>query len=267
MSSAVQIVAHGVRWLTGGAGALPAYLVVGTKRGGSTSLQAYLAAHPSVRGPVSGKGTHYFDVHHRRGQRWYRSQFPARAPGSGWIAGEASPYYMFHPGSLDWIAQELPGVKLIVLLRDPVDRAHSHYQHEVARGFEHLSFDDALDAEPARVRSGGDHARRHFTYLQRGHYLEHLREMHRRFPPERVLVLQSEELFRDPRAAVSRTCDFLGIPDADVGELRPHKALAYEPLAPATRERLASYFFDRNAGLYAYLGRDLGWTRPTIGAA
>jgi hypothetical protein len=104
------------------------------------------------------KGVHFFDTNYGRGMAWYASRFPTRAyawylrrrRGLELITGEASPYYLFHPHVPARVAEHLPGVKLIVLLRDPVARAHSHFQHETARGFETLSFEEAIEAEPRR---------------------------------------------------------------------------------------------------------------------
>ena len=150
------------RWRT-----VPDYLIIGTKRGGTTSLQQYLTAHPDVLEPKAAKASHYFDANFSKGWSWYRAHFPLqrwmdgeRAAGRPVVVGEASPYYCFHPLALDRIAARVPDVKLIIVLRDPVERAWSHYSYEVARGNEDLSFADALDAEPARTAGAADRIRR-----------------------------------------------------------------------------------------------------------
>ena len=182
------------RWRT-----VPDYLIIGTKRGGTTSLQQYLTAHPDVLEPKAAKASHYFDANFSKGWSWYRAHFPLqrwmdqeRAAGRPVVVGEASPYYCFHPLALDRIVARVPDVKLIIVLRDPVERAWSHYSYEVARGNEDLSFADALDAEPARTAGAADRIRRgeidddrHFrlhTYLQRGLYSEQIQAAHDRFP-------------------------------------------------------------------------------------
>ena len=98
--------------------AVPDYLVIGTKRGGTTSLQQYLTAHPDVLEPMAAKASHYFDVNHDKGWSWYRAHFPLqswmdrqRAAGRRVVVGEASPYYCFHPLALDRIAAQLPTVR------------------------------------------------------------------------------------------------------------------------------------------------------------
>jgi hypothetical protein len=128
---------------------LPDFLVIGAQKAGTTALYAYLRWHPSIAGPF-WKEVSFFDRHWARGEAWYRGQFPLRS--SGKVVGEASPSYVFHPLAPKRVFSLVPEVKLIVLLREPGDRAYSQYQHAVALGRETLSFEDALAAEDDRVR-------------------------------------------------------------------------------------------------------------------
>lgn len=131
----------------------PGYLIIGTKRGGSTSLAAWVSQHPQTAPCLSNKGTHFFDINYPRGPQWYFSRF--EKPRDGWrTTGEASPYYMYHPAAPERIATTLPEVKLIAVLRDPVERAWSQYRYEVSRGNETETFERALDLEPERLRGG-----------------------------------------------------------------------------------------------------------------
>ncbi len=126
----------------------PAFVIVGAQRGGTTSLYRYLAAHPGVL-PASRKELHYFTNRHDRGPDWYRSQFPPTPPGT--ITGESTPYYLFHPHAPRRLHAFAPDVKLIVLLRNPVDRAYSHYQLQVRRRHETLPFEEAIAREEERL--------------------------------------------------------------------------------------------------------------------
>src|SRR6187551_3563074 len=128
---------------------LPDFLVIGAQKAGTTALYAYLRWHPGIAGP-SWKEVCFFDRHWWRGEAWYRGQFPLRAGER--LVGEASPSYLFHPLAPERARSLVPGAKLVALLRDPVDRAYSQYQHEVALGREPLSFEDALAAEEERTR-------------------------------------------------------------------------------------------------------------------
>ena len=121
--------------------ALPDFLLLGAQKAGSTSLYVHLMQHPQIIG-VARKELHFFDYKSALGSWWYRTNFPTKAEmaqrsaalGKPVLTGEASPYYLFHPHAARRIARLLPDVKLIALLRNPVDRAFSHYHHEVRGG-------------------------------------------------------------------------------------------------------------------------------------
>ena len=161
--------------------ALPDAIIIGAQKCGTSSLHNYLTQHPGVIAPLR-KEVHYFDDNYRRGERWYRAHF-GRAGGPG-INLDSSPYYLFHPLAAQRAHQLLPDARLIVMLRDPVRRAYSHYWHERDKRRESLSFADALDAEPLRIArdaqrlaqgeidSSPDHRR--YSYLARGRYAEQL---------------------------------------------------------------------------------------------
>ena len=241
-------------------GMLPTFLVIGTKRGGSTSLYEWITRHPSIAPSRARKGSHYFDVNHTRGFDWFRSLFEAESP-TQTITGEASPYYMFHPLALERIKAELPEAKLIVALRNPATRAWSHYQYEKARGHENLSFVDALDREDERLAGEEERLRedpsyqsaehRHHTYLRRGHYAEQLTKVLELFPAEQLLVIQSEALFEDPNRELTRVWDYLGLPHVHLEGLRAHKAGSYDQVPPEIAARLEAYYEPLNAQLYA----------------
>ena len=137
---------------------LPDYLIIGTQRGGTTSLYKYLTRHPSLAHALT-KELRFFDLNYDKGMAWYRSRFPSRrykqlvrrTRGVELVVGEGSPDYMFHPHAPGRIARTLPSAKLIVFLRNPVDRAWSHYWHQHSRGHEPLSFDEAVLREPERL--------------------------------------------------------------------------------------------------------------------
>ena len=138
---------------------LPNFVVAGTQRGGTTSLFIYLLAHEQVLGPRRAKGVHYFDTNWHESDAWYRSNFPlqstidqmARESGTTPAVGEGAPYYMFNPLIPGRIHDLMPECRVLMVLREPLDRAMSHHNHEVKRGFETLSMTDAFDAEPDRL--------------------------------------------------------------------------------------------------------------------
>jgi hypothetical protein len=252
----------------------PGYLVVGTKRGGSTSLAEWIEQHPEVGVCRSRKGTHYFDVNFGRGWRWYLSQFPRTSEGYR-ITGESSPYYMFHPLAAPRIAAALPDVKIVMCLRDPVARAWSHHTYEYARGNETVPFEQALGLEPSRLngereRLASDPAYRsdewrYHAYLQRGHYADQLQTFYERFPPEQVLVVQSEALFADPIGQLGRVFAFLGLsPFVPTGLEARNANRPYGEMAPETVERLQNYYAPLNEKLYAMPGIDFQWDYSSV---
>jgi hypothetical protein len=264
------------RLATAGARRLPDFLVIGAQRAGSTSLFAQLCEHPGVAAP-SHKEIHYFDNQSVRGLRWYRSHFPPAAAARGRITGEASPYYLFHPAAPARVAEALPDVRLIALLRDPVARAHSHHQLSVRDGHEPLGFEEALRAEPERLagedarlrtdRAYRSHAHRHQSYAARGLYAEQLRRWHEHVSPERLLVVLSEELFADPARTTAGVLGFLGLDAADLPPLPVRNQRAYPPMSDAARAFLEARFEAPNRELADLLGRDLGWSAPRPVAA
>jgi hypothetical protein len=270
LKAPVRHLRAGYRTLTGPLRGLPSALIIGAQRSGTTSLFNYLAQHPDVLPPL-GKEIHYFDLHYARGLRWYRGRFPfshrLRAPA---MTVDASPYYLPHPLAPERAAQLLPDVKLVAVLRNPVERAFSHYQHEVRDGRESLSFVEAIDREAERLageeerlqREPGYYSHNHhrFSYTRRGRYVDQLRRWARHFPRSSFLVVQSERLFREPAFESARVYRFLG--------LRPHALERYTAfyqgkyergLPPDLRARLSTYFEPHNQELYRWLGEEFDW--------
>jgi hypothetical protein len=246
---------------------LPDFLVIGAQKAGTTALYAYLRWHPGIAGP-SWKEVSFFDRHWWRGEAWYRGQFPLRAGER--LVGEASPSYLFHPLAPERARSLVPGAKLVALLRDPVDRAYSQYQHEVALGREPLSFEDALAAEDERLvgeverliadsrafsRAWWDH-----TYTARGRYAEQLERWLEAFPSEQLLVVRTEELGERPAETYASILAFLGAEPHELPDYPRVFDRDYEPMRAETRAALAATFAEPNRRLEALLGRELGWS-------
>jgi hypothetical protein len=258
---------------------LPDYLIIGAQRSGTTSLYKYLAQHPGVGAAFLGKGAHFFDKNYSRDLDAYRAHFPTRAykryvkmrRGLELVTGEGSPYYLAHPHAPYRIAEALPRAKLIVLLRDPVERAYSHYQHELARGFEDLPFEEAIEREPRRLAGELEKMRadpsydsfsyQHHTYLTRGRYAEQLEVWYSLFPRGQVLVLPSEELFADPDRTYRRVLEFLGVPPVSLADYEAFNPRSYAEMNGAVRRGLVDYFREPNQRLYELIGADFGWSR------
>ncbi|HET9519375.1 MAG TPA: sulfotransferase [Actinoplanes sp.] len=266
--------------LTSGDRPLPDFLIIGTKRGGTTSLWNYLLDHPLVPRLFPAwntKSAHYFDEHYNRGEAFYRSHFPTarqrraleRRNGGPTRVGEAAPLYMFRPGIAERVAKDLPAVKLIVLLRDPVERAFSHWKERTTEGAETLSFADALAAEDDRTAGEYEklaadpyyvsNAYDWYTYRARGRYLEHLHPWLDRFDAGQLLVLASESLYREPEATYGKVLDFLGLPQHRLPQFDVFNHRRSAALDPAVRAELAAYYAPHNAALADRLQMSFDW--------
>jgi Sulfotransferase domain len=258
---------------------LPDFFVLSGGRCGSTSLFAILCAHPQVMAP-SHKEVHFFDRNYERGLDFYRRLFPFEAHrrsrerrlGSKVLTGEATTYYLLHPAVPSRVFAALPQARLIVMLRDPVDRAYSHYQLAVRAGKETLSFEEALDAEEERLAGAEERlatdpsfdspSHRYHSYVRRGLYLQQLERWEDRFPREQFLILPSESFFADTAGSLARLTAFLGLEPFGGPFPPPRNRAAYEGLRPDTRRRLQERFAEPNRRLEEHLDIDLGWQAP-----
>jgi hypothetical protein len=263
--------------LTSGFRLLPSYLIVGAQKGGTSALYEYIVRHPLV-GRSTNEEVHYFSLNYARGTAWYRGHFPtvARAAyvrrryGRELVTGESSPYYLFHPHALERIRELLPDARLIVVLRNPVDRAYSQYNHSRQMGAEPLeSFEEALAAEPRRLDGElekmvadpfyNSFSHYNHSYLARGLYVEQLERLYRLFDERQLLLETAEDLATKTDDVYVRVLEFLGLPVRRLSHYPPQNVRRYPPMRPETRRRLVEYFSEPNERLYAFLGRDLGW--------
>lgn len=259
----------------------PDFVIIGAKRGGTTSLYNYLLEHPSIQPLFPGrqhiKGVHYYDSNYARGLRWYRSHFPLEAGGRHIarpalrpaMAGEASPYYLFHPLAAQRLASDFPAIRIIVNLRDPVERAYSHYKEATYLGRETLSFEAALDAEDERLRGEAERivaepgylsaAHEHLSYLSQSRYLDMLPRWFSLFPREQFHITASEDFYADPERHVNEVWRFLGLEPRKLLSRTRHNQQVAPDIRPETRERLQDAVADHNRGLEELLARSLPW--------
>jgi len=258
-------------------GSLPGYVMIGAMKAGSTMFYEWLVTHPLLP-PAVEKEVHFFDFHYPQGRVWYRSQLPtvrrlealSAEHGHRALAGEASPTYLFHPLAPRRARETVPGAKLLVLLRNPVTRAYSHYNTGIRHDWEALSFEEALEREPIRLDGEVDallmdekhhrsFPRYRWSYLAMGRYAEQLERWFTYFPREQFLILFSEDLDRDPEGTFRKVWDFLEVPDHPLPEKQRRTVGRYDPMKPETRSWLEDYFRPHDDRLAELLGTDLPW--------
>lgn len=232
-----------IRW------ALPDTVIIGVQKGGTTALFDYLVQHPSIRGSIR-KEVHYADLNAHRPIGWYRAHFPRPAKGVQVI--ESSPYYIFHPLAPQRLTRILPGVRLIVLLRDPVARAYSHYQMMRRKGWEERTFAEAVAAEPDAVHQAEEALRRgdidhspdhqHHSYTSRGMYERQLDRWLEHVNDDQLLVLSSEALQADPEATLRTIYSFMGVEVTLPRDLRPRHVGRYPSLDEDVKARLNALY-------------------------
>jgi hypothetical protein len=241
-------------------GPLPDFVVIGTQKGGTSFFYRLLTEHPLVRG-AAAKELHFFDNKFSEGVGWYRRCFSKgkRVCGHRTITGEASPSYLFDPRVPERMARIVPEARLIALLRNPVDRAYSHYQMEVRRGNEARSFEEATEEEMTSAEDEGNTVDVRYAYLRRGLYAEQLERFSFFANRERLLVVKSENLFSGRLEVLDRVLRFLRLPPFESTLAPPAGRPTYEPMDPDTRRRLEGFFAPHNERLYELLSTDFGW--------
>ncbi len=265
------------RRVAGGQGMLPGFLIVGAQRCGTTSMVRALSRHPAVFSAAQYLEVHYFDIGYDRGLAWYRSHFPhpararlaARSAGAEPVAFESSPYYMFHPLAAGRIARDLPGVKLLVLLRDPVERAYSGWAHAVSIGCETEPFERALELEDARLAGEAErlasdpgyasYSHQHHSHRTRGQYAEQLERLERLFGRDQIHIVDSGAFFTDPEPEYAVVLDFLGLAARGSPGLRRRNASPRAPMSEATRAALKEHYRPHDERLARWLGHQPSW--------
>ncbi|MFK8023808.1 MAG: sulfotransferase, partial [Ilumatobacter sp.] len=256
----------------------PDFMVIGTQRGGTTSLFRALEQHRQFIRPTLNKGVNYFDVEYDRDDAWYRGHFPTKALAGRRTDGlgeprffEASGYYMFHPLAIERIAEDLPDVKLVAMLRDPVERAFSAWKHESARGFETETFERALELEDERLDGEIEAMRndpsyqsfdhRHHAYRRRGDYAAQLQHVVDAFGRDHLHVVYSESFFERPAEEFGRLCEFLDAsPPPSTVQYDQHNARPSTDMDDDTRAMLREHFAPLDVALTELVGERPPWS-------
>ena len=267
----------GSRWADGPASLFytkPDFVIIGAPKAGTTSLYDFINLHPHVV-PASAKEVEYFSnpEHYALGMAWYRTHFPGtvcryrllKRRGFNAVSGEATQRYFANPDVPGRMRQVLPDVRLIVILRNPVERAYSDYQMRLRNQRESRSFEDAINGEKKSLSRGEeiswdpDGSFRYYTsYLRKGHYADHLANWFGHYDRSRFLILSTERMGADPQGTLDRSFEFLGLEPFEAGGLKNKNVGTYEGMNPDTRRMLVDHFRPHNERLYRLLEEEGG---------
>ena len=257
---------------------LPDFIIVGAQKSGTTTLYSFVTKHPAVT-HAAKKEIHYFDIYHDLGELWYRSKFPTnlskrrhyKKTGQKILSGEASPTYLFFPTIPSRMKDILPGAKLIVILRNPVDRTYSHYHHNVRSNKETLPFEKAIELEEERcarereqmIKDPGFVANyyKRYSYLARGVYADQLERWFEHYDRKQFLILATDDLRKNPQQILDQVFNFLEVPPFQIGDVRDKNTGSYEKMNESTRKFLVEYFKPHNDRLYKLLQRSFDWDK------
>jgi len=251
----------GTRLLDNSGRPLPDFVILGAQKAGTSSLFEYLIHHPNVQGSFI-KEVQFFTRRFWLGERGYRAFFP-KNPAPGTLCGEATPYYLFSSTTPERAARLIPQAKLVILLREPVTRAYSHYKHNIRRGHETRSFEDAVANDLSIYQKQGnlerspgesEHGYRHHSYLRRGLYADQINRWLTFFPKENLFVGRAEDFFADPAATTAKVVGFLGLPEHPIATDKAHNQYTYQKREVGEFPELQEFFQEPNLRLERLTG-------------
>jgi len=254
----------------------PTYLIIGAAKCGTSSLHEYLMQHPCV-GRVLTKQLHFFDRYYDRGIEWYKVCLPfvwkklyvEKILKKNFATGEATAHYINHPLAPKRVLNILPNVKIIVMMRNPIDRAYSHYQMEHNNNNENLSFEEAFSEEPNRIKGEIEKLEKdetyssknypHRAYISGSKYAEQLKKWFDYFPREQFHFVKTEDFNNNPSKVYNDVLKFLNLPKFELAEYKKFRERKYEKMNPETRKKLSEFFKPYNEELYSLAGIDFKW--------
>lgn len=271
---------HRIRALTARGRVVPDFVIIGCQRGGTSSLYRYLGLHPDISASLR-KETEYLTAKFPEGEAWYRAHFPlalrhrlAAAFGKRRLTFEATPDYLVDPRAPARSRALLPDARIVVMLREPGERALSQYHHNVRLGLETETFERAIELEGSRIAadlaemvedpSTSATEFRRYSYLTRGDYAEQLQRWFDLYPRDRFLIVESEEFFSDPDRVLGKVLDFVGARRWSPPEFRNYSymergAAGHEEVPVALRGVLDERFNQSNKNLRELIETDLEW--------
>ena len=264
------------RSLTSNSRILPDFVIIGESKCGTTSLYNYMIQHPAIK-PALTKEINFFNWSYDKPQNWYSAHFPTKFKKKlskniykkPFLTGESTPLYLFNSQVPRRMFETIPNVKIIVVLRNPVDRAYSHYHDLGVRlGKEKRTFDDAINSQLKILGEknyvttdyDGNFTDRLYQYVERGIYFDHLKIWMDVYPLKQFLILKTEELEMNPSEILNSVFKFLSLPNYDkINFERKYNVTRYKPMNEQLRKILKEFFKPHNEKLYKFLKRDFEW--------
>ena len=255
---------------------LPDFVIVGAMKGGSTSLYNFVTQHPDIA-RAAQKEIGYFANKYKYGEKYYRSYFPTKLSAylhkkqthQKLLTGEASIAYLFFPAVPNRMKDLLPDIKLIIILRNPVDRAYSHYWLAKRLNNETFPFEKAVELEEERCAGEFERLLQdpyfiptnfvNNSYLAGGIYADQLEHWFRCYNRNQFLFLSTEDFAKNPQQTLNQFFDFVGVRPLHAGNLKNLNVGNYEKMNESTRKFLVEYFKPHNKRLYKLLQRDFDW--------
>lgn len=247
----------------------PSFLIIGSQKAGTTSMHYYLNQNSYIESPVI-KETHFFNMHYDRKMHYYRSIFPLKKKNIQTF--ESTPDYLDHPLAPELCYKHLPDVKIIVLLREPVSRAFSHFNFIKRRREEEnkLTFEEALEREEERVQKAFDimpkdryHSGRIFSdyaYKRKGEYAKHLKNWLKFYPKHHFYFINFKDFIINPANILEGVCNFLDIPYEHITTVRhQNKTIYNNPIKDDTKQMLSNYYLLHNEELFKLIGQKYDW--------
>ena len=264
------------RNLTSGSRVLPDFIIIGAGRAGTTALYTYLIQHPSIitastdnDAPVAD--LHFFEYMISDKISWYKSHFPRKSKNS-FVTGEFTSTYMYHKKVPERIFNLIPKIKLIVILRNPIDKAYSTYNQQSHFNEVTSSFEETIKAEFARI----DLIKNHIEYtnnnpnfdnyveyniIRHGIYFNYLEKWFKIFPKKQIFVVDSNELENFPQQTLNKVFEFLNLSPHEIPNLAKVNVGKYSPMTESTRESLIEFYKPHNAKLNNLLGTNFDWNK------
>jgi len=270
-----QLIQRHIFAITGFIRVIPDFLVIGAKRCGTTSLYQHLPEHPCIsKSPHDNMG--FFNDNFHLGVNWYKSFFPTtftrnkiKSKFGGFLAFDVTTKYMEEESTANNVYQTKPNMKIIIILRNPVDRAYSQYHLSVRQTAERRSFEDVVEENMNRLnKESHEHyeikpkfSAKEDNYLKKGLYALQLRYWLKIFPRENILIVSTEEFESNQQIIYNKIFEFLNISKFEVKNTKKMQKGNYPPIKSETRNLLLDYFRQHNHELFELINMKFDWDK------